>query len=293
MATRTWTGATNGDFNTAGNWAEGSVPVSGDDIYFLSGSVNLDTNLNQAGVAPGIVQIGTGNTSSTFTGNVGVSAGNPLILGATTTLIVRLGANASTPTNGVWIKTGNLTRGIFQSDNILQVMSYATTGTATDIEHKRGKLYVESGTVTRMILNAINTGSSPDSNALLYAVAPTFTALYQQRGNLSMTGAGTITDLYAHSSSAVHDIQAGTVTRYWLHGGTVRHKTTSTCTKATLFAGELDCSLDPRAKTFTDLLLDPDNALATLDNGPGNITITNGVKALSGQATQYYGNAAV
>lgn len=46
MATRTWVGTdagNEGNWNTAANWSEGSVPVVSDDVYFVSGSQDVTT----------------------------------------------------------------------------------------------------------------------------------------------------------------------------------------------------------------------------------------------------------
>ena len=42
MATRTWTGAVDGDWSDLNNWDEGAVPISGDDVFIVSGSVDID-----------------------------------------------------------------------------------------------------------------------------------------------------------------------------------------------------------------------------------------------------------
>ena len=43
-----WTGATDGDFATAGNWNPAVVPVAGDHLLFDTGNRDLDTGLNPA-----------------------------------------------------------------------------------------------------------------------------------------------------------------------------------------------------------------------------------------------------
>ncbi len=72
-ATRTWTGATSGLWSVSTNWAEGFVPVVGDDLSFPSGASNL-SNTNDL----------TENTifnSITFTGSGYTLSGNRIILG--------------------------------------------------------------------------------------------------------------------------------------------------------------------------------------------------------------------
>ena len=52
MATRTWRGTISSNWNVAGNWLEGAVPIAGDDIVFDSDSLNcqLTSNVPSSGV---------------------------------------------------------------------------------------------------------------------------------------------------------------------------------------------------------------------------------------------------
>ena len=72
MADRTWTGDVDGDWENTGNWEEGSVPSVGNDVYFTSGSVNVDTNLDQ-----GDVELGSLTVGPKYTGTIGPLAGDP------------------------------------------------------------------------------------------------------------------------------------------------------------------------------------------------------------------------
>lgn len=51
MATRTWVGTaegSEGEWDVADNWDEGVVPETGDDVYFVSGSQDLNADLAQS-----------------------------------------------------------------------------------------------------------------------------------------------------------------------------------------------------------------------------------------------------
>src|SRR5690348_10309687 len=77
MATRTWTGAAGGNWATAGNWLEGSVPVAGDDVVFTNSSVDVTSGLDQhtvtlTSLTVDMTYTGKWGTSSTFL-QVGVS----------------------------------------------------------------------------------------------------------------------------------------------------------------------------------------------------------------------------
>ena len=73
MAVRTWTGEENGDWGESSNWAEESVPISGDDVFFTSGSVDVTTGLDQDGVV-----LTSLNFGPKWTGSI-----DGLIIGAT------------------------------------------------------------------------------------------------------------------------------------------------------------------------------------------------------------------
>ena len=46
MATRTWRGTISSNWNVAGNWLEGAVPIAGDDVVFDSSSLNCQLTSN-------------------------------------------------------------------------------------------------------------------------------------------------------------------------------------------------------------------------------------------------------
>ena len=73
MAIRTWTGTLDGDWEEDGNWAEDYAPVSGDDVFFTSGSVDVTLNLDQEGVV-----LTSLNFGPKWTGSI-----DGLIIGAT------------------------------------------------------------------------------------------------------------------------------------------------------------------------------------------------------------------
>ena len=46
MATCRWTGAVSGNWATAGNWAAGTVPQDGDDVWFIDNDRDLNEGLD-------------------------------------------------------------------------------------------------------------------------------------------------------------------------------------------------------------------------------------------------------
>jgi hypothetical protein len=50
-ATKTWSGASNGNWNVAANWTNNAVPVSGDDLVFPANIVATNSTNNIGGLA--------------------------------------------------------------------------------------------------------------------------------------------------------------------------------------------------------------------------------------------------
>lgn len=76
MPTRTWTGATNNNWNTSTNWAEGFVPTNLDDVVF---STNVNCSVTSAAVCKTIT---FGTYSGTFTNTGGLTVSGNVSLGA-------------------------------------------------------------------------------------------------------------------------------------------------------------------------------------------------------------------
>ncbi len=69
MATRTWVGGTSSDWGTASNWAENVVPADDDEVYIVSGVVDIDGS-DQSAVTLDLMVVGpqyTGTIGSTLT----------------------------------------------------------------------------------------------------------------------------------------------------------------------------------------------------------------------------------
>lgn len=76
MARKVWTGATDGDYNTAGNWSPAGVPAAADDVD-IDGSVSMDA----ATVAN---DPATFNVLPSYLGTIGASITSPLVMTCTT-----------------------------------------------------------------------------------------------------------------------------------------------------------------------------------------------------------------
>tara|TARA_R110000824_G_scaffold226205_3_gene413903 strand:+ start:782 stop:1684 length:903 start_codon:yes stop_codon:yes gene_type:complete len=78
MADRTWTGTTDGDWEDDANWGGESFPTGGEDVFFTSGSVSVDTTLDQSNIELASLTIGP-----KYTGTIGIAATEtPLKLGS-------------------------------------------------------------------------------------------------------------------------------------------------------------------------------------------------------------------
>jgi len=75
MATRTWTGATNNNWGTTTNWAEGFIPTNADDVIF---STNANCSVTSAAVCK---TINFGTYSGTFLNTGGLTVSGNVTLG--------------------------------------------------------------------------------------------------------------------------------------------------------------------------------------------------------------------
>ena len=67
MATKTWI-STDGNWDTTTSWSPTGVPVSTDDVYFVSGSQDVTSGFNQSGVTLNSINFGT-----KWTGSIGTN----------------------------------------------------------------------------------------------------------------------------------------------------------------------------------------------------------------------------
>ena len=169
--TATWTGAVDGDWNTAGNWSDGAVPMPGDTAVVPGGVQNdptvtattlsgetIDLNSNATGI-PTIVFINATLDSTLINDGGLVQVGGSLTIGAHGTLQPAAGVGTSVEAGGLVALTNNgliasATGGIdFEntSSNLSQ------TGTLTN----NGTLLVDGGSIgLSFIVDAAKLGTS-------------------------------------------------------------------------------------------------------------------------------------
>jgi hypothetical protein len=282
MADRTWTGTTNGNWGTSTNWLEGSVPVSGDDVFFLSNNVEVTAGLNQSAVTLNSLSI-----DSTYTGKIGASgiAGAYLQIGTATCNIGRAGASGQVGDHSLRL---NLDFGA----STVAVNIYGTASTAYDTGEPPVRLK-GSG------ISQLNVGDGTVGVATHPTETATVTALRVAQNSTSasplvFTGRGATVTTWDVKAGEVHDYSDGNSTTITVAGGdftrhgdgdvgmlnvragTVHWNGIGDITDSNV-RGTIDFTRDPRAKTVDGCTVVP-GAIIDADNGnPLSITFTNGI----------------
>ncbi len=268
--TRTWLGndpGNEGDANVAANYSAATKPITGDTLQFTSGSQSVTAGLTAlAGVNLASLIRGEG-----YTGEIG-SAAAYFEVGATLVTIEGKsgntyldGSTSSFDYNDIIVKSTGPTSRLF------------VKGTVGQFHCVGGRTTYESDTCTEAFLEA---GNSQQMLPELVTTSGSCTAVYVMAGLYKRTGTGTDTTLYTAGDGKA-EIWDGTVTNIKGFGGIVDYRSTNTVVDTKMYAGFLDTRADGRAKTFTTVEVHG-AASVILDNGPGNITITNAIKAFGG-----------
>ncbi len=119
-----------------------------------------------------------------------------------------------------------------------------------------------------------NAGVAPN---LVLGSGTTVTSLNQNYGNvMSMSANTTVTTVLSGSATYTYTGTGAHTTLTVNAGATCFYSGTGTATTTTVY-GTLNCSRDPRAKTFTTMYVYSENVV--LNNGvPGSITVTNPIQ---------------
>ena len=237
MATRVWTGAVDSTWNTAGNWDTG-VPVSTDDVYIVSGSVDI-TGYDANAVTLGKLVVG-----NQYTGSIG-SSGTKLQISATNFDYSGTGAGAyfeGTYTTLTVQDTGT-------NSTALNLYGDSDTITTLRVLGGSGTIVIDSscsfasGAIEQIGADGV-TLSIADSTTLTGAT------LTMDSGIVEMNQAVPTVTVFGGELKATLD--GGTVTTLNQYGGKVRWKPTAACTLTTLtiYSGLFDCS-DSTSSVFT------------------------------------------
>lgn len=257
MSTKVWSGATDGNFQTATNWVGGVAPVAADDLIFNSGSVSVT-----AGLTGNAYALASLTVTENYTGSIGSGATPLTVTDGSTGFAVLTCAG-----RGAFYKfacTGTTTT--VKVDTTPATTVYLGSGTFTNVTHSGGggECRAESAVVT----NYYGT-----SNAIkLYADAATaFTILqtagyvYTSRNIATYTGKGGAR-LVTNSSAAI------TTSATLVRGDVFEHNSDGTITLVDIGPGA-SFPLARASKNFTIT-----NATlwqgGYLNQNPASITVT-------------------
>lgn len=255
MATKTWTGATDGDWAVTTNWLGGVIPVDDDDVI-IDGTVSINASLNQSAIDLKSLKI-----LSTYTGNIGTSGASLQIDVASTTggnvPVIEVSGNGSFYNlNGVYT-TLKVNTGIGSTTSI----SGGTTTTA----------YCGSGNVNFAAGAVLTT---------LYVDGASFYAYYNATAiTTSIVGSGSVTTARAvttkMSQAMTKLLSSATIgTAYLFKGASFNDQSTGTITTLQVMPGATYTPVGLKgAKTISTLIQHPDSNF--VETAPGaTLTIT-------------------
>lgn len=262
MAVVSWTGTTDGDWNTTTNWSTGALPGAGDDVIFNTSSRDVTISSSVAGTTYGSLKILDG-----FTGSLGVT-GTKLEVMATTLLIANDQAKIHLDGHYTTAIITDMFPGTAESANV----TFGTSSQFTTLRITGGKGAVEvasAGLTTAQILGAneavlsvLSTASSftnilMDSGIL--TTAESFTTADVSGGSLRLTGTAGGTTVNLTSTGALEHNATGTVTNLNVFDSaclatTTENSTTTGAvfTNTVLYDGVIDERNGVATTTFTN-----------------------------------------
>lgn len=260
-----WIGTTSGDFEVTTNWSPNGTPVTDDTIRFRQGSRSLSSSVDQSDQNFAEVYFGP-----QYSGTI-ASASGYFTCGATLVTV-------ACPQN-VYLSAGATS---FDFDDVVVRRPWNNQrlflqGTIGQLHCKQGRVTYESGTATEVWVEARRSASLE-----VTLTNGTMTAAYVMGNTLTVAegATGTIVTLTAGGNGIVN-VHDGTVTNLRGWGSRIDWRTDQTCVDAVMYAGTLDASQDGRAKVFTDLETH-EGCAVDLENGPNNVTVTNGILYIGG-----------
>lgn len=261
MADKIWVGTASGhegDLNYADNWSPSGVPTDGDNVFFISGSQDVTTNLD----ALASVNLNKLVVSSGYSGTIGDSSN---YLNTNAGYFSYQGGKSSA-TDYIDVDVDNANVVAASKDAKLSLK-----GTITDLVILNGTITIAGGTITNLEVGGQTKEVSISSGVSI-------TNVYQKRGGIESSVGCTLVEL----SGGTFTLSDGDITTVRLYGGTFYWNAGgSTISDLTIYAGSFDASGDSDSKTITNLTL-YQNGSINLNNGASNITITNGIKTYNG-----------
>jgi hypothetical protein len=238
MATRTWVGGTSSVWSTASNWSPATVPVATDDVYIVSGSVDI-TGIDQSSITLNSLTVGT-----QYTGKIGSSSAK-LQINAT-----NFNFSGNGETNYI---EGQFTTVTIQntstSANALNLYGSSDTITTLRVLGGRGTINIDS--TCNLVTTIEQIGA--DGATLIIADGTTIggsAALTMDSGKVEMNQA--IPTVTVFGGELKSTLDSGTVTTINQYAGRIRWNPSASCTITNLnvYAGTFD-SRDSTSPTFT------------------------------------------
>lgn len=282
MATRIWTGATDGDWSDTTNWAGGVVPVATDDVIIDNGAVDIDEGLNQSAVALNSLTIRNG-----YTGKIGVEDAD--------------GASAS------YLQVGASTVTIGEGDGdgpgLVKIDLGSTTAAAVTIHDSRSqttdttlpkepplRLKANNASTTLNVRGGkVGLATEGDATATVGTVTVERAGSGARSADVKLTNGVTVTTVTVQGGACVLDAAAttvnvlggelrtegsGAITTANVRGGRLVSNSTGTITTLNAYGGAIDFAASRAARTVTTLNL---YASASVRIDPSVVTLTNDV----------------
>lgn len=222
MAVVTWTGATDGDWNTEGNWSSalGGVPGAGDDVIFNASSRDVTISSSVASITYASLKILDG-----FTGKLGVTS-TKLDVNATSLLIAT--DQAQVHLDGSY--TTAVISDIFNGTTANPGVTFGTSSTFTTLRVTGGigAVEVESNTLSNLQLL-----TAPQATVAIIATAGTTTNVLMDSGKVTTGNDITTADVSGGNFILLGGADATTVN---LTGsGSLEHNGTGTVATLNVF----------------------------------------------------------
>jgi len=246
-------------WSTATNWDTGAVPVNSDDVIVENSAADILYGLDQSAVTLTSLTI-----KSSFTGKIGVPRTNSrgyveyrdsyLAIGATTCTIGE-GEGTGSGRCKINFGTAQTTCTVYQSGSRFERSIPATLLKGTHasnvlnvLKGDVGVAFFEGETATVATLRQGYETNVNGDTAVVLGPGCTLTTITKSGGDLEINS--NLTTLT--NSGGETDIVAGTPGTITVTGGSVRYRTSGTCTTLTVGPGEVDFSRDLRAVTVTN-----------------------------------------
>lgn len=275
MATRTWTGSTDGDLNKTANWKEAAIPVNGDDIIIGADAVNsMDTNMaTLAAVHPATVRIGQGFSSSLSIG----ASGSPLELDYVESYLI-----FDAPATEAWIEFKNassaspvIVNGTGSGANALHLDSAAG---GISLSLLTGKATIDAGAKLNAAISVGASSTATDAQ-LTISSSVTFastTQIMQYGGTIVSSSGSSTLSLISLGGTATFSGTAQ-LWGFWGHGGALIYNSSANMTDVRVQKGTFNASGSPGFSIVTTCEV-YDNVIFNIANGLRNILIPNGIK---------------